>query len=204
MKSLSLSTPRVIFIIGKPGVGKTHFATQFAQTFGAPFVEMDAILHSMTSGRPSYSKQEQAAANDLVVMQMNQLLKTKKTFVVEASTEAKTDRNKLARVAAAADYEPLFVWVQTDEATAESRATRASRGKKKLLTMSPERFEYLTKRFTAPTQSESPVVISGKHTYSSQARAVLKRLAEPNRPAESAVLQVPKRASTRGNSIKVL
>ena len=205
MKSLSLTIPRVIFVIGKPGVGKTHFASQFAETFGAPFVESDAIRHILAGDEPTYSKQEQQIVDAIVQLQMAELLKTKKTFIVEASTEAKSDRTKLARECSKVGYEPLFVWVQTDEATAESRATRKSRStKNKLFTMSQDRFEHLTKRFTVPGSSEESVVISGKHTYSSQVRTVLKRLAEPNRPTEATSVAIPKRnAAPRGNSIKI-
>lgn len=202
MKSLSLTTPRVIFVVGKPGVGKTQFASKFAETFNAPFVESDQIRGIMTQD-PEYSQQEQVAVNRLVMLQMSELFKTGKTFVVEASTEAKVDRQNFTKWVRKHEYEPLVVWVQTDEDTAHDRATRASRiNKDKIFIVPEQRYESLTKRFTPPGDEERPVVISGKHTYASQVRSILRRLAEPNRPVHTP-LKVPARDSARGNSIKI-
>lgn len=202
MKSLSLVTPHVIFVIGKPGAGKTFFASKFSDTFGAPFVEADKIRR-IIAPTPSFAPDEQSLVDQLVMQQMNELFKTKKTFIVEAATEAKIDRLGFAKLARANDYEPFVIWLQTDDDTAYVRATRASRTDKTKLLMPAARYEQLVKRFTAPSDSEKAVVISGKHTYASQARTVLRRLAAPNRPADAAALQVPHRQSLKSNSIKV-
>ena len=203
MKSLSLSTPRVIFIIGKPGVGKTQFARKFADTFNTPYVEADQIRGIITQD-PEYSHEEQVAVDRLVMLQMSELFKTKKTFIVEAGTEAKVDRQNYMKWARKHEFEPLTVWVQTDEDTARDRATRASRiNKDKIFILPEERYTHLVKRFTPPHDDEKAVVISGKHTYASQAKSVLKRLAEPNRP-QSVKLQGPTRQSLKpGSSIKI-
>lgn len=202
MKSLSLTTPHVIFVIGLPGAGKTYFAEKFSSTFGAPFVEADK-LRSTVVYQPSYTPEEQTIVDTLVEIQMTELLKTKKTFIVEASTEAKVDRLELTKMVKVYGYEPMFVWVQTDPDTSKMRATRPGRTNKNKLLLLPEgRYTQLVKRFTAPTASENIVVISGKHTYASQAKTVLKRLAAPNRPTDTP-LQVPKRQTLKGNSIKI-
>lgn len=202
MKSLSLTTPHVIFVIGLPGAGKTYFAEKFSSTFGAPFVEADR-LRSAVSYEPSYTPEEQTVVDTLVEIQMKELFKTKKTFIVEASTEAKVDRLELVKTARTQDYQPMFVWVQTDPDTSRARATRAGRANKnKLLVLPESRYVQLTKRFTPPMLNENTVVISGRHTYASQVKAVLKRLAAPNRPAETP-LQVPKRQTLKGNSIEI-
>lgn len=205
MKSLSLTTPHVIFVIGMPGVGKTYFATKFSETFGAPFIEADKLRSVISASQPTFSQDEQSVVDQLVLQQASELFKTKKTFIVEAATEARVDRQNLAKLAKANGYEPLFVWVQTDPETARRRATKPGRvNKAKTLILPEARYDYLAKRFTQPTATENAVVISGKHTYASQARTVLKRLAEPNRPAEASV-QVPPRQTLKpkGNSIKI-
>ena len=202
MKSLSLTTPRVIFVIGKPGTGKTQFARRFAETFNAPYIEADQ-LRGLVTQDPSYDTVEQKIVDRLVMLQIGELLKTGKTFVVEAHTEAKVDRLNFTKWVHKYGYEPLVVWVQTDEDTAYTRATRASRlNKDKIFILPESRYTQLAKRFTPPSEDEKAVVISGKHTYASQVRSVLKRLAEPNRPA-AAPLQVPKRQLLKGSSIKV-
>ena len=85
MKSLSLSTPHVVFIIGTPGAGKTYFASKFADMFSAPFVESDK-LRAAISTPPTYSPEEQHIVEYLSWLQISELLKTKKTFIVEIFT----------------------------------------------------------------------------------------------------------------------
>ncbi|MBH2007087.1 AAA family ATPase [Candidatus Saccharibacteria bacterium] len=202
MKSLSLTTPHVIFVVGKPGVGKTQFATRFSDTFSAPFLEVDKLRDVL--GEPTYSHDEQDVVDRLTLLQLNELLKSKQTFLYEGGTEARIDRQNLAKFVRSKGYESIFVWVQTDDDTAFTRSTRSTRSNKdKTLIIPEERYDYLVKRFTPPaSQDEQPVVISGKHTYASQVRTVLKRLAEPNRPAVQP-LKVPKRQVLKGNSIKI-
>ena len=45
--------------------------------------------------------------------------------------------------------------------------------------MDEETFTRVSKLFTAPRPAEAVVVISGKHTFASQARTVLKKLVTP-------------------------
>lgn len=203
MKSLSLSVPYVIFVIGKPGVGKTQFATKLAETFNLPYVEADRLRSALTD-KPTYSSEEQERVDYLVTIQMSELFKTKSSFILEGGTEAKTVRQNLSKFAKDKGYESLFVWVQTDHQTAYARATKSNRlNKQKTFILSDERYHQLEKRFTAPGVSERPVVISGKHTHGSQIKSVLKRLAVKNRP-EAPKLAVPTRETIKGNSIKVL
>lgn len=202
MKALNLAVPYVIFVIGKPGVGKTQFATKFSETFGLPYIEADRLRRAV-SKTPDFSAPEQEMVDQLMTIQMNELFKTKTTFLLEGSTEARSVRQNLAKFARSQGYEPLFVWVQTDHATASMRATKSSRlNKHKAIILSPERYEQLAKKFTAPAQAEKPVVISGKHTHGSQIKSVLKRLALKNRP-ENPVLTVPARQVIKTNSIKI-
>ena len=43
MNNLDLTTPRVIFLVGIPGAGKTFFASRFSEEFGAPFIDLEKI-----------------------------------------------------------------------------------------------------------------------------------------------------------------
>ena len=42
-----------------------------------------------------------------------------------------------------------------------------------------QQYEQLAKRFSPPSSNEASIVISGKHTYATQARMVLKKLVTP-------------------------
>ena len=43
MKSLHLSRPHAIMMVGIPGSGKSFFASQYADTFGTPYIDFGTI-----------------------------------------------------------------------------------------------------------------------------------------------------------------
>jgi len=164
MKSLSLSQPHIIAIVGTPGSGKTFFADKFSDTFNTPFINKDKIT--------PLSKDTKSAAM-LISYQVEELLKTHQSFILEGMSDTRTERMILKRFARKAGYEIIFVWVQTDPTTAKSRATREN------TEMNPEEYDRILKRFASPDSTEEHIVISGKHTYATQAKVVLKKLSGP-------------------------
>lgn len=181
MKRLSLSKPHMLMIVGIPGSGKTAFAEKFAETFHAPCVSYDTI-QVLGGGDPS-------SVEALATYQLDELLKTNQSVILDGGTDTRVSRLELARKARAAGYESLVIWIQTDPATAKARALRVVKGREHQL--DEEGYEQLLKRFTAPTKLEKAVVISGRHTYASQAKVVLGRLSAPR--AEQAARAVPSR-----------
>lgn len=162
MKSLSPSQPHAIIMIGIPGSGKTHFSEKFSETFHAPRVSQ-AIIAELAH-IPA------ADAAPVALYQFEELLKTRHSVIFDGDTYSRTQRAKLAKRARKSGYEPLFVWIQIDQPTAESRST----GKGK--STSSDDFTRQIKRFTPPNAIEKTVVVSGKHTYASQAKVILKKL----------------------------
>jgi predicted kinase len=158
----------VIIMVGIPGSGKTFFAEKFAETFSAPYVDYKRIA----------SLAGEEAAEVIMNDQLDELLKTKQSIILEANADTRTARAELAKKIRSAEYEPLLVWVQTDEATARARATKPSKDRPGAV-LDQDTYDRKIKRFTAPTPPEKPIVISGKHTYASQAKAVLGRLSAP-------------------------
>lgn len=170
MKSLSPTKPHVIIPIGIPGSGKTFFAQQFAETFNAPYIHIEKIVR--------LSGASLTAAHKLAGYQLRELLKTKQSIIIEGLADTHAERTALAKQLEAAGYSLLLVWVQTDPVTAEQRATKRSKDKtNRILTL--DQFDRLSRRFAMPSGAEPTLVISGKHTYASQARSVLKRLSAP-------------------------
>lgn len=163
MKSLSLHKPHAIIMVGVTGSGKTFFAKKFAETFNAPYVGLEDILPF------AY---DYAAAQELVYNQLEQLVKTNLSIVVDGDTASRQNRTELARAIRDVGYVPMIVWVQTDPETAQQRISR-DKNKRSV------DFDAQMKRFSPPHPSEKPVVISGKHTYASQAKIVLKHLSAP-------------------------
>lgn len=165
MKRLNLTKPHVIVMVGLPGAGKSSFAERFAEVFNAPLISWEAFRQS-TQGSALSNKQLQDLADDM----LEQIMKTNQTIVYDGQLLTAVSRKSLARSIQAAGYTPLFVWVQTDIATAKFRARKHG--------YSADTFQAAEKKFTKPTSRDNLIVISGKHTFASQLKSVLQRLGE--------------------------
>lgn len=166
MKPLTPASPHAIIMIGIPGAGKTTFANRFAETFNTPIV-------SQTSLQREYGLNGHQA-NELRARILEEFLKTNRTVVIDGGFEAKEKRDELVRKLVKSGYRPLTVWVQTDTAEAFRRAHKPHPTGSGL---SSETFDQELDIFQAPGEREKMVVISGKHTYTSQLKIVLKQLA---------------------------
>ncbi|HEX6258927.1 MAG TPA: ATP-binding protein [Candidatus Saccharimonadales bacterium] len=199
MKSLSLPTPHVLILIGHPGAGKSFFARQFSETFGAPVVSADTLCYEIFE-KPTYSKGEVTLIQKLSDHILEEMLKTKHTILYDGQSTTKSERSRIASVAKKAGYNTLLIWVQTDEATTRLRATRRNKATQQATAthnLSPEQYDQQVQRFEQPSLTEPYVVISGKHTYATQAKAVLKKLTEDRREAPA---KAPERAPMVGTS----
>lgn len=169
MKPLTPASPHAIIMIGIPGSGKSTFADRFADTFQAPIV-------SQTKLQREYGL-SLAHADKLRASILTEYMKTHRTVLIDGGFDAKERREALVRNLVKAGYRPLIVWVQTDTAEAHRRATRPyPRGSG----LDDAAFDVLLNEFEAPGEKEKMVVISGKHTYTSQLKIILKQLATPD------------------------
>ncbi len=169
MKPLQLSSPHLIIMVGAPGAGKTQFATEFAKMFNAPMLSSDT-LRELSNDDTLIHK----AAIDV----LRELLKPRQTIIFDGNTEKRAWRSDIAKVAREAGFKPLFVWVQTDPAMSRARWLRSHNGDEAL-------FEQKLRTFSPPHASEPYMVISGRHTYNTQAKTLLKKLSDATRPAAS-------------------
>ena len=187
MKRLSLTKPHLLIMTGIPGSGKTYFAEKFSETFKAPFVSYYYLAGQL--------KDEQSADTASLYM-LGQMMKTGQSIIFEGKTDTRKERVELAHFARAEGYEPLFVWVQTDQPTAKTRSAKRSKTSTHRQ-LEAETHDRLTKNFRPLTASEKHVVISGKHTYATQAKVVLTKLSSP-RAAISTHTQPPARSEAPG------
>jgi predicted kinase len=157
-------------MVGIPGAGKTHFAKHFAKTFNAPFLN-----HHVIADLSSSSEQKSGELSSLL---LDEIMKTQRTVVLEAPLGARKARQSVAKKTKAAGYTTLFVWVQTDSDEARRRSTKRGGRHDKAS------FEESVRSFQPMHSSESFIVISGKHTFATQVKSVLRHLAEP-RPAST-------------------
>ena len=166
MKELTPEKPHAIVMVGIPGAGKTAFASHFAETFHAPFINQFQLAREF--------QLEADAAEGVATAMLDELLKTRRTLLFEGSTHLKRFRTALVEKVTKAGYQPLIVWVQTDSIEGKYRATKAH---PKGSGLSSDEFDASIARFEAPSVREHALVISGKHTYASQLKIVLRQLA---------------------------
>ena len=187
MDKLNLSQPLVIVVTGLPGSGKTFFANSFATTFGAASVSNDKIRWTLFANH-TYSENENAMVDQISDLLIAELLRTKRTFIIDGGYNSSQKRKHIEIIAKKAGFATLTVEVQTEPLTAKDRAkSRSAKNPcdKFKQSLKPEQFAKLVKNYEAPTIGRSSVVISGKHTAQTQLRTVLKKIVEMERnPAQ--------------------
>lgn len=166
MKPLNPASPHVIIMVGIPGAGKSAFAERFAETFQAP------ILNRIKLQRDLHLDDEQV--DILAETVLGEYMKTKRTILLEGNLDDKKHRAELIKFFTKQGFRPLVVWVQTDTIEARRRATKPYPTGSGL---SSDEFDDIVKHFQAPLISERAIVISGKHTYATQLKIVLKQIA---------------------------
>ncbi len=186
MKPLQPSSPHIVALVGAPGSGKTQFANEFAKMFNTPLIST-TNLETLSS--------DNKAITETTLTLLEEFLKTKQTIILDGTTDQRTIRMRITRLAKKYGYRTLFVWVQTDMVTAKSRWI-------KLYSSDDGSFEHKLKQFSAPHDSEPYVVISGRHTFNTQARAVLKRLSN-TRPEQAVPAPRPAARGAVANRINI-
>lgn len=163
-------------MIGIPGSGKTTFAQRFSNTFSAPFLNVP----NLRAGDSTLQ-----VAEELLI----EFCKTKQTLLYEGLSGSRAERTAVAKLVRSYGYEPLYVWVQTDPNKAKQRMTKST--SRTPAQMTADEFDDSVAKFTAPNHSEKGIVLSGMHTYATQAKSVLKRLSSATSPRPASVTSRP-------------
>ena len=181
MDRVTLSNPMAIILVGLPGSGKSFFANQFASNLEAPIVSEDKIRWTLFAHH-TYSDSENTVVKQVASMIITELLKTKQTFILDGGYDNRVLREKLIAQVKKAGFKVVTIVVQTDPSTAQQRSKGRNSnrvGDRYKQALSESDFTNLAKKYQAPLQGDkTAVVISGRHTYPSQARIVLKKIFE--------------------------
>lgn len=160
-KTQSASTSqRAILVFGAPCSGKTTFSKQFAAQFNATFYDLDSL------------RQEHNLSRQFILLLVAEIAKTGSTLVLEGGNDTEKDRRELADILRTAGYTPTLIWIQTDVSTIRMRLKNKLKSVEKAKTVYDSRVKVLE----APSDAESPIVLSGKHTYPAQLKQVLTQL----------------------------
>ena len=154
------SKPYAILVFGAPMSGKTTFADQFSARFSAPFLNL-AELH-----------EQHHISRRVAINLISQISKCKQTLVIEGAIDTEKQRNEIRAILEKAGYLPVVVWVQTDINEIKHRM----RHKYEKLEDAKRALASSIDKLVAPSESENPIVISGKHTFQTQCKNVLNSL----------------------------
>ncbi len=166
-------------MLGIPGAGKTFFSRQFAQEYGAIHLNFNKIK-DVVFGNVEIDSHDEKKIHDLMLMMCEDYLKCSMSVIFDAPLLTMASRRALREQTRSKDLEHLIIWVQTDADTAFERS--ANRDRRQIddrysTSISDENFDAKVAKFQRP-QHEEYVVISGKHVYNTQSRAVKPKLAE--------------------------
>lgn len=176
MSKLRLNKPTLVMLYGFPGAGKTYFARQLADNISAAHISSDRLRFELFDN-PRYDKKEADVIGHLMEYMAEEFLKAGVNVVFDSNAIRVSDRRQLRELARRLRSEQVLVWTQTDQATSYARLEVRDRRKsddKYAAPYTKSEFESYIGHMQNP-QNEDYVVISGKHTFTTQLSAVVKK-----------------------------
>ncbi len=179
MPKITPIKPILILLYGYPGSGKTHFARQLSEHITAAHVQADKIRHELFE-EPRYDTNENTIVEHLMRYMTEEFLNAGVSVIYDTNAAKLGQRRILRDIARKAHAEPLLIWLQIDSDTAMARLNNRDRRRmddKYAEDYSKASFEEHASKMQNPS-NEDYMVISGKHTFSTQKGAVMKKLYE--------------------------
>jgi predicted kinase len=173
------SKPLLVLLYGFPGAGKTHFARQLSENLASAHVHGDRIRYELFE-QPQYDRQENAIVTQLMQYMSEEFLSAGINVIYDMNAMRKGQRASLREMARKKGAKTIVVWFQMDADTAFDRTQNRDRRKaddKYAMEYTHDVYKRYISHMQHP-QLEDYVVVSGKHTYSSQQTAFFKKLME--------------------------
>jgi len=174
--------PLFIMLYGFPGAGKTYFARQLCENLQAAHVQADRIRAELFE-KPRYDSQENAIVAQLTEYMIGEFLNAGVSIVYDANAMRASQRHAFRDMARRAGAKPILVWFQIDMESSFTRSMKRDRRKtddRYAMPMDRSTFENIVNHMQNPSTTEDYVVVSGKHLFSTQLGALMKRLHQLN------------------------
>ena len=174
MSKLALSRPVFVCFYGYPGSGKSYVARNLAETVGLAYVSADRIRNELFE-HPRYDTQENAIVDHLMRYMSEEFLNTGVGVVYDANAFRVSQRRSLRELAKRNKAEFYLVWLQIDEESAFTRTQNRDRRTSDDKYAEPQTRLSFDKQVLAMQnpQGESYLVVSGKHTFTTQKSAIV-------------------------------
>jgi predicted kinase len=113
-------TPRLLVVIGLPGVGKTSVAREFADRLEGRLIRTDTVRTDCFPD-PDYTPAERRRVYDEVFARARETLDRDRCVVLDGTFRRRADRERAVEVAAATGATLGVVAVECEESVVESR-----------------------------------------------------------------------------------
>ena len=159
------SKPRALLVFGAPCSGKSTFAEKFGKKFKIASYDFSELVEDYGFSRE----------NLMVILEL--LMRTRQTIIIEGGLNTEQDRIEIRNILRNGGYDPALIWIQTDIATIRARLKSRFRSVSK----AKDFYEAAVEEIEAPSESEKAIILSGKHTFETQSKHVVKGLADLNK-----------------------
>jgi predicted kinase len=180
MAKIIPAKPFLLMLYGFPGSGKTYFARQVSENIQAAHLQADRIRSELFE-EPRHDKRENEIVAQLMNYMAEEFLAAGVSVVYDTNAVRARQRHDLRALARRGGAKPLVVWFQMDQDTAFLRNVKRDRRRaddKYATKWDRTSFESVISGMQNPTNVDDYVVISGKHLFSTQQSAVVRKLRE--------------------------
>lgn len=174
--------PLFIMLYGFPGSGKTYFARQLCEHLQAAHVQADRIRSELFES-PRYDQQENSIIAQLTSYMTNEFLNAGISVVYDTNAMRANQRHAMRDMARRLHAQPILVWFQIDLESSFGRSMKRDRRKaddRFAMPMDRSTFDNIVGHMQNPSLTEEYIVVSGKHLFSTQLSATMKKLRELN------------------------
>jgi predicted kinase len=175
---ITLAKPVLICLYGFPGSGKSYVARNLVDVVQMAHVSGDRIRSELFEN-PRYDAQENAIVTHLMNYMTHEFLNSGVSVVYDTNSLRIAQRRTLRELARNNKAEFLLIWLQIDPDSAFARTQDRDRRTTDDRYAQPQdsnTFEKSLSSMQNPQPGEEYLVISGKHTFTTQKNAVVNRL----------------------------